>query len=73
MFRAIAIILGIVLATVGGVIAYRAFFVDPSAAVLISNEATRQLPNTRNVAEGIVLLVVGAGIAVMAALRKTRR
>lgn len=63
---------GIVLGAVGGVIAYRALFVDPSAAVVISNEATRQLPNVPNVAEGIVLLVVGAGIAFVAVRRKSR-
>ena len=73
MLRSIVIIFGIVLAAVGGVIAYRAFFVDPSAAVVISNEAIRQLPNTRNVAEGVVLFIVGAGVAFMAALRKSRR
>ena len=73
MLRAIAVILGIVLAAVGGVIAYRAFFVEPSAAVVISNEAIRQLPNTRNVAEGIVLFIMGAGIAFLAAVRKPKR
>jgi LPXTG cell wall anchor motif len=73
MLRAIAIILGIVIAAIGGVIAYRAFFVDPSAAVVISNEAVRQLPNTGNVVEGIVLLIVGAAIAFAAAVKKPRQ
>ena len=73
MLRTIAIVLGIVLAAVGGVIAYRAVFVDPSAAVLITNETVRQLPNTLNVLEGIVLLIVGAAIAFTAAVRKPRR
>lgn len=72
MLRAVAIIFGIVLGAVGGVIAFRAFFVDPSAAVVISSEATRRLPNLPNVAEGIVLLIVGAGIAFVAARRKSR-
>jgi hypothetical protein len=72
MLRGIAIGLGILLGAVGGVIAYRAVFVDPSAAVVISNEATRQLPNMLNVAGGIVLLVVGAVIAFFAARRKSR-
>ncbi|MEP6568640.1 MAG: hypothetical protein ABJC10_02615 [Acidobacteriota bacterium] len=72
MLRAIAIIFGIVLAAIGGVIAYRALFVDPSAAVIISNATVRQLPNTLNVFEGIVLLVVGAGIAFASAVRKPR-
>lgn len=73
MLRGIAIILGIVIAAVGGVIAYRAFFVDPSSAVVISNEAVRQMPNTLNVVEGIVLLIVGAGIAFASAVKKPKQ
>ena len=73
MLRALAVIFGIVLAAIGGVIAYRAFFVDPSAAVLLTNESVRQLPNTLNVVEGIALFIVGAGIAFSAAVRKPRK
>ncbi len=73
MLKAIAIILGIVLAAVGGVIAYRAFFLDPAAAVVISNKGVRELPDTFRVVEGIVLLIVGAAIAFMAAVRKARK
>lgn len=73
MLRGIAIIVGIVLGAVGGVIAYRAFFVDPSAAIVISSEGVRELPNTVRVIEGFVLLIVGAAIAFTAALRKPRR
>jgi hypothetical protein len=70
MLRAIAIIFGIILAAIGGVIAYRALFVDPSAAVIISTDSVRHLPNTLNVVEGVVLLIVGAGIAFASAVRK---
>ncbi len=73
MLRAIVTIFGIVLAAIGGVIAYRALFVEPSAAVLISERGIRQLPDTFRVVEGTVLLVVGTAIAFMAALRKPRR
>jgi hypothetical protein len=69
MLRALAIIFGIVLAAVGGVIAYRAFFLEPSVALVISERGVRELPNTLRVTEGIVLLVVGAAIAFTAALR----
>lgn len=72
MLRGIGIVLGIVLSAVGGVIAYRALFVDPSAAVVISNEATRQLPNMLNVVGGILLLVAGIAIAFFTARRKPR-
>jgi hypothetical protein len=69
MLRPIAIILGIVLAAVGGVIAYRAFFLEPSAAVVISNSGVRELPDTFRLVGGIVLLIVGAAIAFTAARR----
>ncbi|HEY3038271.1 MAG TPA: hypothetical protein VGJ66_06015 [Pyrinomonadaceae bacterium] len=72
MLRVVAIILGIVVAAIGGVIAYRAFFIEPSSAVVISNEGVRELPNTFKVVEGIVLLIVGAAIAFAAAVRKAR-
>jgi hypothetical protein len=72
MMRIVATIFGIVLAAVGGVIAYRAFFLDPSTAVIISNEGVRELPDTFRVIEGIVLLIVGAAIAFTAALKTPR-
>jgi hypothetical protein len=70
MLRAIAIIFGIVLSAVGGVIAYRAYFLDPAAAVVITNTSTRELPDTFRVIEGIVLLIVGAAIAFTTARRR---
>ena len=73
MLRAIAIIFGIVLAAVGGVIAYRAFFLEPSAAIVISSEGTRELPDTFRVVGGIALLIVGAALAFTAALRKPQQ
>jgi len=72
MLRPVAIIFGIVLAAVGGVIAYRALFLDPSSVVVISSRGVRELPDTFSVVEGIVLLIVGAAIAFTAA-RKNRR
>jgi hypothetical protein len=73
MLRAIVIIFGIVLAAVGGVIAYRAFFLDPAAAVIISERGVRELPDTLKVVEGVALLIVGAAIAFLAALNKMRK
>ncbi|MEP6742378.1 MAG: hypothetical protein ABJB61_07755 [bacterium] len=73
MLRVIAIILGIILAAVGGVIAYRAYFLEPSAAVLISERGVRELPDTYRVIEGIVLLIFGAVMAFFAARRKRYR
>jgi hypothetical protein len=70
VLRPIAIIFGIVLAAVGGVITYRALFLDPSSAVVISDRGVRELPDTFRLVEGIVLLIVGAAIAFTAARKK---
>jgi hypothetical protein len=70
MLRTVAIIFGIVLAAVGGVIAYRAYFLEPSVAVVVTNTDVRELPDTFRVVSGIVLLIFGAGIAYTAAIRK---
>jgi hypothetical protein len=72
MARAIITCLGIVLAAIGGVIAYRAFFLEPSAAIVITNEGVRELPDTFKIVGGLALLVVGAMMAFIAAVRKTR-
>lgn len=73
MLRAFAIIFGIVLAAVGGVIAYRALFLEPASAVVISSRGVRELPDTFRLVEGIVLLIVGAAIAFTTALRRPRQ
>ena len=73
MLRAVVTILGIVLAAFGGVIAYRALYVEPSSAVVISNEGVRQLPDTLRVAGGLALLLVGAALAFTTALTKKRK
>jgi len=70
MLRIIAVVFGILLAAVGGVTAYRAYFLEPSTAVVITNTDVRQLPDTFCVVSGLLLLLVGAAIAYTAALRK---
>ena len=72
MFRIIFMIFGIVLGAVGGVIAYRAYFLEPTAAIVISNEGIRELPNTFRIVGGLLLLLVGAGLAFTAGVRKPR-
>ena len=68
--RIVVIILGVAVASAGGAIAYRALFVEPHAAVVITNTSVRELPNMARVAVGLVLLAVGAGVALFAALRR---
>jgi hypothetical protein len=70
MLRPILIILGIVLAAVGGVIAYRALFLEPSAAVVITETQVRELPNYTKVIGGAMLLIAGFATAFFSARRK---
>ena len=72
MLRLILIIVGLVLAAFGGVIAYRALFLDPSAAVVITDTSVREWPNTLRVGGGLVLLLAGASLAFIAARRQPR-
>jgi hypothetical protein len=73
MLRVIATILGIVLAAYGGVMLYRALFVEPPSAVVISDEGVRQLQSTSRVLAGLALLVFGAALAFTTALVKKRK
>jgi hypothetical protein len=69
--KPIAVIFGIVVAAAGGVIAYRALFLEPSAAVVITNTEIRELPNYARVVGGMVLLIAGTAIAFFTAIRKS--
>jgi hypothetical protein len=63
-------ITGIVIAAVGGVVAYRALFLEPSAAVVVTNTDIREVPDTLRVIGGIVMLIAGMALAFFAARRK---
>jgi hypothetical protein len=68
--RVIALICGLVLAAAGGVIAYRALFIEPSAAVVITDTDVRELQNWWKAAGGILMLLVGASLAFLSARRR---
>jgi hypothetical protein len=69
--RTVAIILGIVLAAAGGAIAYRALFLEPTAAVVISSSGdVRELPNYTRIIGGSILFLLGAAMAFLVATRK---
>ena len=71
--RVAAFLLGVVLAAVGGVIAYRALFLAPSAAVIITEAGrVREMPDLLRVGGGLALLVLGAAIAFFGALRRRK-
>ncbi len=70
--RLVTIILGMVVAAWGGVIAYRAFFLEPDAAVIINTTsgAVSEYPNLLRASLGILMLAGGACVAFFAARRK---
>jgi hypothetical protein len=68
--RIALVIIGVTLAAVGGVLAYRSFFVEPDAVIVISDTQVREVPNMARVAGGLLLLFAGAAVAFFAALRR---
>jgi hypothetical protein len=70
--KALLLIVGIMLATVGGVITYRALYVEPKSAVVITDTDVRELPNYTRVVGGALLFVAGTALALFAATRKKK-
>ena len=69
--RAIIIVGGVIIAAIGGVVAYRALFLEPTAAVVITSSGeVRDLPNYARIIGGCLLLVAGAVLAFVTATRK---
>ncbi|HWS85582.1 MAG TPA: hypothetical protein VN282_01200 [Pyrinomonadaceae bacterium] len=68
--RVFLLIFGIALAAAGGVLAYRSYFVEPSAAVVITDTTVREVPNMARVTGGLLLLLAGTALALFAALRR---
>ena len=68
--KVLLVIAGILLAAFGGVMFYRAAFLEPPAAVVITNTEVREVPNTMRIIGGAALFVAGTTIAFLAARRK---
>jgi hypothetical protein len=68
--KAVLVCVGVLLAAIGGVIAYRALYLEPAAAVVITNTDVREVPNTMRVVGGLALLAAGAAIAFLAARKR---
>ena len=66
------LIVGILVATAGGVITYRALYVEPKSAVIVTETDVRELPNYTRVIGGALLFVGGAAVALYAATRKVK-
>jgi len=71
--KILALLTGILLATVGGVVAYRAAFIAPrAAAVVITGTGVREMPDVWRIALGLALLIAGASLAFFAARPRRR-
>ena len=64
--KAFLLIVGILVATAGGVTLYRALYVEPRTAVVISESGVRELPNYKRVVGGALMLVCGTAVALLA-------
>ena len=70
--KSLLLIVGILAATAGGVITYRALYVEPKSGVVISDSGIRQIPDQARVVGGALMFVGGSALALFAATRKAR-
>ena len=70
MLRIAAIVLGIIIAVIGGVIAYRALFLEPRATIIMTSGEVQEAPNYTRVIGGTALFLGGAALAVYSATRR---
>ena len=70
--KAVLLIIGVLLATAGGVITYRALYIEPKSAVIITESEVRELPNYTRVIGGALLFVGGSALALYSAVRKVK-
>jgi hypothetical protein len=68
--RIIALIVGLLIAATGGALAYRALFIEPSTTVVITSTGVREAPSLLRLIGGVILLILGAGLAFLSARRK---
>ena len=68
--KVVLLIAGILIATIGGVITYRAIYLDPRSGVVITERGVREIPNYSRIVGGTILLVGGAGLALFAVRRR---
>jgi len=71
--RIALIIIGIFVATAGGVIAFRALYIEPRSTVVITSEEIRELPNYTRVVGGALMLLIGGAVSFLSATRMNRK
>ena len=70
--KVLLLIIGIIVATAGGVMTYRALYLEPKSAVISETGSIREIPNQARVVGGALLFVGGSALALYAATRKIR-
>ena len=70
--KVLLLIVGIMIATIGGVMTYRTLYVEPKSAVVITETGIRQIPNQARVVTGALLFVGGSALALYSAIRKQK-
>ena len=70
--KALLLILGILIATAGGVITYRTLYVEPKSGVVITDSGIRQIPDQARVVGGALMFVGGSALALFAATRRAK-
>ena len=70
--RVFLLIVGILVATAGGVITYRALYVEPKSTVVITASEIKTLPNQARVVGGALMFVGGSALALLAATRRIK-
>jgi hypothetical protein len=68
--KVLLLIAGVIIATAGGVITYRALYIEPKSAVIITETGSRQIPNQAKVVGGALMFVGGTALALFAATRR---
>jgi hypothetical protein len=71
--KTLLLILGILIATAGGVVTYRALYIEPKSTVLITESGIRQLPDQARVIGGALMFVGGSALALFAVARGRKR
>ena len=70
--KALLLIVGVVVAVAGGVLTYRALYLEPKSAIVVTETGNvRELPNQARVVGG-ALMFVGGSAPLYAATRKVK-
>ena len=71
--KALLLIVGVVVAVAGGVLTYRALYLEPKSAIIVTESGNvRELPNQARVVGGALMFVGGCALAIYAATRKVK-